>query len=134
MKGRGRCGRRKHEKLETEEGRRGFPRQGLKLDQMQRTMDPKDLRKGRGRGALQSDQTGLSFITASGRTTDTLRGQCESKLSHGQCKSTNHSWNELCQQRYCLIWDPGPRDFTLYFIQSSQFPAWRTIIVLHTPL
>lgn len=26
----------------------GFPRQGLKLDQMQRTMDLKDLRKGGG--------------------------------------------------------------------------------------
>lgn len=38
--------------LRQRKGGWGFPRQGLKLDQMQRTMDLKDLRKGRGGGSL----------------------------------------------------------------------------------
>lgn len=41
----------------------GFPRQGLKLHQMQRTMDPRDLRKGAGEGSLavRSDRSFLHY-------------------------------------------------------------------------
>lgn len=58
----------------------GFPSQGLKLDQMQRTMDLKDLRKGGG-GSLvvRSDRS----LTASSAATGTLRGLCEQKPPHG---------------------------------------------------
>lgn len=103
----------------------GFPRQGLRLDQMRRTMDPKDLRKGRGEGALQSDPTGPSLqllaepLAPSG-------GQREQKLPSGQCESSNHRRNELYQLRYpypnnIIVCDLGPElgQGILYIVLSN---------------
>lgn len=78
MKGRGRCGRRKREKFETEEGRLGVPQTGTQAAPDAENNGSQGSQEGDwGRGALWSDQTGPSFITASGGATGTLRGQCE---------------------------------------------------------
>lgn len=63
MKGRGRCGRGKREKFETEEGRLGVPQTGTQAAPDAENNGSKDLRKGTGEGSLavRSDRSFLHY-------------------------------------------------------------------------
>lgn len=92
--------REKYKTSETQEWEAGgFPRQGLRLDQMQRTMGLSRLesRKGRGREVTQSGQGGPGASGA--KAMGTPMGPCGQGLPQGQCKSQRHPqvWEELCR-------------------------------------
>lgn len=95
MKGRGRCGRRKREKFETEEGRLGVPQTGTQVGPDVENNGSQGSQEGEGGGepcgqirqVLPSLQLLVEPPAPSGVS-----------VSHGLCESCRRRWNELYLQ------------------------------------
>lgn len=92
MKGRGRCGRGKREKFETEEGRLGVPQTG--------TQAAPDAENNGSQGSQEGDGGGepcgqIRQVLPSLQLLVEPPAPSGVSVSHSQCESCCHRWNEL---------------------------------------